>query len=83
MAKGLLVFNCVDFITPAVLLMIWIKVTLVCTVLEGRDLDTVMLWQVCFQILKKLQNFWRAEVFSWSNYTARADERNLLSRNNS
>ena len=63
MAKGLLVFNCVDFITPAVLLMIWIKVTLVCTVLEGRDLDTVMLWQVCFQILKKLQNFWRAEVF--------------------
>ena len=41
----------------------WIKVTLVCTVLEGRDLDTVMLWQVCFQILKKLQNILRAEVF--------------------
>ena len=41
----------------------WIKVTLVCTVLEGGDLDTVMLWQVCFQILKKLQNILRAEVF--------------------
>ena len=63
MAKGLLVFNCVDFIITTVLLMIWIKVTLVCTVLEGRDLDTVMLWQVCFQILKKLQNILRVEVF--------------------